>query len=77
MKVTLETKDGFVKNVHIDCKPTEYFVLITALEHMSNLNPIDIKSAEAMAEDMRKVTQKAWLDSKVNEVTNDKDRRSI
>lgn len=71
MKVTLETKDGFAKNVHIDCKPTEYFVLITALEHMSNLNPIDIKSAETMAEDMRRVTQKAWLDPKVNEVKHD------
>lgn len=71
MKVVIETKDGFAKNIHIDCKPTEYFVLITALEHMSNLNPIDIKSAETMAEDMRRVTQKVWLDRKVNEVADE------
>ena len=68
MEVTLETKDGIAKNVHIDCKPTEYLLLIRALKHMSNLNPIDIRAAETMAEDMRRLIQAEWYVRKLLEV---------
>lgn len=49
------------KKVHIDCTPTEFLLIVGALEHLSKVNPKDVEFAEKLAEKMNKLEVKELI----------------
>lgn len=45
------TLNGKVQQINLTLSPIEYLTIITALQHYSDVNAVDVKNAEQMCED--------------------------
>ena len=51
MEGKIITLNGKIHQIHLTITPIEYITIITALEHYSDVNAVDVKNADQLCED--------------------------